>query len=439
MRDTPPGTPASRDTNTPTEYSIAPSSAFEIATPPTPAQEEGKGKTTQVEKSRQCRQPDNPATGSNLTPIGKTTEGGPSKGKGLAEQVKRYGEKHQNAKRTWENRTNIRRGYNKEGLRIETLQDKDRCEKCGNIHAGNCRPPPDPCKVCGNTHSSKCRYREEDRCEVCRRFHFGECTIGREQFRKKNHPLLPVQTPRPVNPAVPNPLPTKPETGKPRTDSHQPPPPQHPHPQPPPRPLPPANAVPPKAKAQIPQRPTESGNRDKPKKYRFIGTGRNCPAVTATIHSKASWRENYNKILQGTGIHVESVEVDPRLPRERVLTLITKLGETETRATIAKHFIKEQVFEKIFKEKEYPEIVVRNYTVQGGYITSTQIYGVMERLKELNPGLKLGPRYPAFLARRNEPAKTAPLRICLDQEAPTHILVDTPAGGVEQTQCRTYM
>ena len=64
----------------------------------------------------------------------------------------------------------------------------------------------------------------------------------------------------------------------------------------------------------------------------------------------------------------------------------------------------------------------------------------MEKIKELNPGLKLGPRYPAFLAKRNEPAKTAPLRICLDtdQEIPAEIYVNTPAGGVVLTQCQKY-
>ena len=174
--------------------------------------------------------------------------------------------------------------------------------------------------------------------------------------------------------------------------------------------------------------PKKTETPTKTNKYYFIGTGKNYPVVTATRLIKEYWRDNYNRILQGTGIHVERVEVDPRLPRERVLTVISKLGDTETRSILAKNFIKEQVFEKIFKEKEYPEVVVRNYVIQGGYITCTQVYGVMERLRELNPGLKLGPRYPAFLARRNEPAKTAPLRICLDTDPPEHIYVDTPAG-----------
>ena len=174
-------------------------------------------------------------------------------------------------------------------------------------------------------------------------------------------------------------------------------------------------------------------------KYSFIGTGKKCPAVTPTKITKNYWRENYNRILSGTGIHVKRVEVDPRLPRERILTVISELGETETRSTLAKHFIKEQIFEKLFKEKEYPEVVVKNYVVQGGHVTSTQMYGVMERLRELNPNVKLGPRYPAFLARRNEPAVTAPLRICLEGEPPEHIFVDTPAGGVIQTQCRRYV
>ena len=79
-----------------------------------------------------------------------------------------------------------------------------------------------------------------------------------------------------------------------------------------------------------------------------------------------------------------------------------------------------------------------NYVVQRGYITSIQVYGVMERLRELNPGLKLGPRYPAFLVRKNEPAKTALLRICLDSDPPEHIRIDTLAGEVVQAQCLKY-
>ena len=154
--------------------------------------------------------------------------------------------------------------------------------------------------------------------------------------------------------------------------------------------------------------------------------------------TKEYWRDSYNKILQGTGIHVERIDVDPRLPRERKLTVISKLEEKDTRSTMAKLFIKEQVFEKLFKEKEYPEVVIKNYAVQGGYVSSAQVYGVMERLRELNPGLKLGPRYPAFLAKRNEPAKSAPLRICLETgEVPEHLNIDTPSGVV-QTQCRKY-
>ena len=53
----------------------------------------------------------------------------------------------------------------------------------------------------------------------------------------------------------------------------------------------------------------------------------------------------------------------------------------------------------------------------------------MERLRELNPSLKLGPRYSAFLAKRNEPTKTAPLRICLDSELSKHIRIDTSRRG----------
>ena len=173
-------------------------------------------------------------------------------------------------------------------------------------------------------------------------------------------------------------------------------------------------------------------------KHHFIGTGKNCPAVTPTKIAKDYWRDSYNRALQGLGVHVERVEVDPRLPRERKLTVLSRLRETETRANMAKVFIKEQIFEKIFKEKEYPEVVVKDYVVQGGYVTSTQVYGVMERLRELNPSLKLGPRYPAFLARRNEPAKTALLRICLDSEPPKHIRIDTLAGEVAQAQCMKY-
>ena len=344
--------PVFGDFSNPTEYSVAPSSAFEIATPPPPppnpaqGKGKGKGKATPVEKPRQHRQPGNPATSSNITPIGKTTRSPP-----------------------------------------------DPCKVCGNIHSNKCRyREEDRCEVCRRFHSNKCRYRGEERCEVCRRRHFGVCT-------RRN----------PVNHAVPNPPNPRPQP--------------QPQPRTPPRPPLPVNPVTPKAIMN---------------KYHFIGTGKNCPAVTPTRLTKAYWRDNYNRTLQGSGVHVERVEVDPRLPRERVLTVLSKLGEIETRTVLAKNFIKEQVFEKIFKEKEYPEVVVKDYVVQGGHVTSTQVYGVMERLRELNPGLKMGPRYPAFLARRNEPAKTAPLRICLDSALPEQIQIDTLTGEVVQAQCLKY-
>ena len=34
------------------------------------------------------------------------------------------------------------------------------------------------------------------------------------------------------------------------------------------------------------------------------------------------------------------------------MTVLSQLEETETRSTLARHFIKEQVFEKLFKEEE---------------------------------------------------------------------------------------
>ena len=124
------------------------------------------------------------------------------------------------------------------------VKQMDRCEKYRNTHAGKCRPPPDPCELCGNTHSRKCRYREEDRCKACQKFHFGKCTKSQ-----------PEQQPRKL-------------------------------PQPPGRPLPPTDPVPPK------KAPTHTVH-----KYHFIGTGRNCLAVTPTRLTKAYWRDNYNQIL----------------------------------------------------------------------------------------------------------------------------------------------
>ena len=113
-------------------------------------------------------------------------------------------------------------------------------------------------------------------------------------------------------------------------------------------------------------------------KYHFIGIGKNCPVVTPTKITKDYWRDSYNRVLQGLGIYVERIDIVPRLPRERKLTVVSRLGETETRATMVRVFIKEQIFEKMFKEKEYPEVVVKDYVVQGGYVTSTQVYGVIE-------------------------------------------------------------
>ena len=38
----------------------------------------------------------------------------------------------------------------------------------------------------------------------------------------------------------------------------------------------------------------------------------------------------------------------------------------------------------------------------------------------------------------NKPAKTAPLRICLDSRPPEHIRIDSDTGGVIQAQCLKY-
>ena len=251
----------------------------------------------------------------------------------------------------------------------------------------------------------------QHRCDTCKKSHLGRCN------QKAPNPA-PAPPPPQVNKDK-APTPDTPADASPATGP---------------------NTIPLKNTAPLNPNATPLRGEGASSKYHFIGTGKNCAAVTATPTLKSNWRDSYNRILQGTGIHIERVEVDQRLPREMVLTVISKLGETTVRSTMAKMFIKEQVFEKIFKEKEYPEVVVKNYIVQGGYVTSTQVYGIMERIKELNPGLKLGPRYPAFLARLDEPAAVAPLRICLDpeQQLPQYITIDTPTGGVAKSQCQKY-
>ena len=150
-------------------------------------------------------------------------------------------------------------------------------------------------------------------------------------------------------------------------------------------------------------------------------------------------RDKYNRVRQGTGVHVERVTADPRLPRERKLTLISALSKAETRTTISKNFTREGIFEKIFWDKEYQEVVILGYTVPGGIITSTQTYGILERLRELNPDLKMGPRYPVFLARINELTRTAPLRVCLepDVQQPSKIRIDS-SSGVKEVGYNTY-
>ena len=277
-------------------------------------------------------------------PTGKTT-----KGKGIAEQAKRYAAKHQDAERTWENRTNLRKGYDKTGLKVET--------------------------------------KEQDQ--------------QRQLRNPANNP-----TPHPVPPTIPPP--SSPATA--------------------------ANAVP-LAKT----RSTKTGTETPKTTYRLIGTGRNCPAGTFTTAMGHYCRDRYNRVLQGTGIPVERVTVDPRLPRERKLTLITTRSEAETRTIISKNFTREGIFEKIFWDKEYQEVVILGYTVPGGVVTSTQTYGVSERLRELNPDLKMGPRYPVFLARINEPTKTAPLRVCLepDVQQPSNIYIDL-TSGVKEVGYKSY-
>ena len=60
-------------------------------------------------------------------------------------------------------------------------------------------------------------------------------------------------------------------------------------------------------------------------------------------------------------------------------------------------------------------------------------------MRELNRDLKLGPRYPSFLAPLFQEITTAPLRICLasPQDPPPKIRVDTPEG-VKEIQAVPY-
>ena len=317
---------------------------------------------------------------------------------GLARIAKDYGKKNPDTIKPYEDQRNTRKGDDRRGLRESTpMATKTTVPK---ENAGRCIN-------CGNLHRSKCRYEAKDRCVTCEKFHTGECWKEGKyghvppppQFNRAPHQVKPLPTPAPQKPHA-------------ATNNYN---------------------------------GTNESTHISTHKFQFIGTGKNCPAVTATPTMKNNWRNSYNRILQGTGIHVDRVEVDQRFPRERILTIISRLGETETRTAISKHFTKEGVFEKIFKEKEYPEVVVREYVVQGGYVTSAQVYGVMQRLKELNPGLKLGPRYPAFLAILNEPAQTASLRICLDTDHlhttntdSLTINIDSPTGEVVRARCQKY-
>ena len=327
--------PGSKTTIVFGDFVPPPAPMFEIRTPPPPppppAREEQKGKGKQADNtytcrcsrcgnihSRECRYTDkdrcNTCRGFHGGKCNR--EGNPveitTKGKGLAEQARRYGEIHLNAVRPWENRNNIRQGHDKMGFRME---NKDQCKMCGNLHKGKCRPPPGPCKVCGKPHNSQCRYQGTN--------------------------VPSSMPPAPTSNAIP--LSDMPATG--------------------------ANTSP----------FAETRNTSK-NTYHLIGTGKNCPAGTFTTGMGNYCRDKYNKTLQGTRVHVERVTVDPRLLRERKLTLIIELGEAEARTAISKCFIRERIFEKIFRDKEYQEVVIPGYTVPGGVVTSTQTYGVAERL-----------------------------------------------------------
>ena len=157
-----------------------------------------------------------------------------------------------------------------------------------------------------------------------------------------------------------------------------------------------------------------------------------------------NWKRDYNKILQGSGVTVTRVKVDPRFPRERILTLQSHLDETETRKAVSLFFTRnsQQEYTKFFKEKEYQEVVIPGVLVPAGRITSTQPYETVGRLKELNKDLQLGLRYPTYLASLHQKINQAPLRICLtsspNNENPLpKIKVDT-VEGVKEVQALPY-
>ena len=149
------------------------------------------------------------------------------------------------------------------------------------------------CNRCGNKHSKECRYTDKNQCGGCRRFHFGRCYQSREKRHRREEECktsqvyagsLPPQFTKTTRVAPPQQT-----TASPAMMS---------------------NAIP------LPAVPRRENKSPTMKKYCFIGMGKNCPAVTPTKITKDYWRDNYNRVLQGTGIHIERVEVNPRLPRE---------------------------------------------------------------------------------------------------------------------------
>ena len=79
-------------------------------------------------------------------------------------------------------------------------------------------------------------------------------------------------------------------------------------------------------------------------------------------------------------------------------------------------------------------MVIPGVLFPAGRITSTQLYKIMGRLKELNPTLQLSPRYPSYFASLHQTTRQAPLRVSLvstQNGALPKIKVDTPEGTKE--------
>ena len=154
---------------------------------------------------------------------------------------------------------------------------------------------------------------------------------------------------------------------------------------------------------------------------------------------RSRWHLMYNEVLEGSGVEIIRVSLDPMFPTEREIRCRTTKSMEDTKdALMASFKRKPGTIENVWNPEDFAEVVIHGVVVPGGYAVPSLGPKMKRILGKLNPG-SIGPRDPTFLYAPMTKITTGTLRVCLkDNNIPRKLKIPT-LNGTQEVECYPFI